>query len=258
MNHYHPMKSFFSLDNHGSRMGMEWTEQARKIGCKVVTASANTAHFLQPCDQNINRRFKTGIRDVRDVLLRCSLSDHRSVQFQLMCAVKAQARICTEDCVRAFCKTGLFPFNRHFACQFKKQNTIIDFTTAKEGTNMEHEAYDAAMDILQTTEYRSRAWQRISIFVGQTRSTNSVLMGLQPNSSLSIASTAVSINKKVLYCGASATYHTHENAVRAQKEQLAAVEAAAQERERKKEVRAAEAARKNRGRSSSRRETGWA
>lgn len=43
-----------------------------------------------------------------------------------MYAVQAHKKIRAEDCVKYFCKTGLFPFNRSFADRFRVPTVDLD------------------------------------------------------------------------------------------------------------------------------------
>lgn len=51
-----------TLDVHGSRKGAEWVRFALDTKCEVAFAPANKSHFLQPCDQDIDKGFKLRIR----------------------------------------------------------------------------------------------------------------------------------------------------------------------------------------------------
>ena len=55
-----------SLDGHGSLNGFEWVQECHKSRCEVVVSPANTSHFLQTCDQMINKKFNSAIRGIRD------------------------------------------------------------------------------------------------------------------------------------------------------------------------------------------------
>ena len=96
-----PEKHFLlTLDNHGSRKGVEWVAKAEDINAEVVLLLANTTHFLQACDQYINKKFKCEMRNVRDALAKYGVIDHRQVSFRLACAVIAYNRVTVSDCVR--------------------------------------------------------------------------------------------------------------------------------------------------------------
>ncbi len=46
-----------TLDGHKSRMGVEWLELCQQNNCEGVEPLAYTSHFLQPCDQFVNKAF---------------------------------------------------------------------------------------------------------------------------------------------------------------------------------------------------------
>lgn len=120
-----------TLDGHGSRKGMEWVEECVNNNCEVVVAPANASHFLQPCDQAINKTFNRHIRDVRDELMKQRVTDTTSIGVKLMCGVRAFQQITIEDCASSFCKTGIFPFQRNFARRFKLV-AVIDLVEGNE------------------------------------------------------------------------------------------------------------------------------
>lgn len=61
---------FLTLDGHASRKGFDWVQLCSDVKCEAVLASANTLHFLQPCDQAINKTFRNRFRVVKDELMR--------------------------------------------------------------------------------------------------------------------------------------------------------------------------------------------
>lgn len=81
------------LDGHSSGKGTEWIEECVKSGCKAVIQPENTSHFLQPCDQSINKRFNEGMRELRDAFRRVGTVDTRLVNFNLACVINAYKRI---------------------------------------------------------------------------------------------------------------------------------------------------------------------
>lgn len=116
-----------TIDGHASRKRIEWLEKCVIISRDAVFAPENTSHFLQPCDKDIKKRINREMRIIRDELNKIAIFDHRTIQFKLMCADIAHERITTEYCVIAFCKTGLFPFNRNVSDRFRPH--VVDLCT---------------------------------------------------------------------------------------------------------------------------------
>lgn len=97
-----------------------------KNKCEAVLAPANTSHFLQPCDQDVNKTFQGRVRLVRDELTKYVITDTKSIGVKLMCGVCAFKEISAADCAMAFCKTGIYPFQRDFASRFRPAVIELD------------------------------------------------------------------------------------------------------------------------------------
>lgn len=91
-----------TLDGHSSRKGFEWVELCMKNKLEAVVAPANTSHFLQPCDQDVNKTFQGRVRLVRDELTKYVITDTKSIGVKLMCGVCAFKEISAADCAMAF------------------------------------------------------------------------------------------------------------------------------------------------------------
>ena len=57
------LPSLLLLDNHSSRLNQDALLLARDHNIAILGLLANSTHFLQPCDQHINSRFKAGWRN---------------------------------------------------------------------------------------------------------------------------------------------------------------------------------------------------
>lgn len=119
-------KYLLTLDGHSSRKGLDWLEAATKNGCEVIQAPANRSHFLQPCDQHLNKAFAQTVRKTRDSLLSAASMDTKSVQFMLVCAIAAFDAIICSDIKRFFVDTGLWPMDYRFATRLmKKRDELV-------------------------------------------------------------------------------------------------------------------------------------
>ena len=99
------------LDGHSSRKGIERLELAQIFKCVVFQSPANTSHFLQPCDQNVNKTFQTTLRCVHDELCVASNNavDIRNIKIKLMLTIVAIEAITPEDIRKSWNITGLWP-----------------------------------------------------------------------------------------------------------------------------------------------------
>lgn len=202
------------LDNHGSRKRFEWIEQCVRVTFEAVLAPANTSHFLQPCDQQINKRFQNEIGLTRDNLARYRALDIRSFGIRLMLAVQVHAKISQRDCSSSFAKTGLFSFQRNFADCFKVPViTIVDDHNEDETAptttpvHLERKTILQAQEILPSGEADERILQRLEIRLQHRESNNSILMSHRPASNSSSVQTKVSSNVAIL-SGTGAEYVT--------------------------------------------------
>ena len=124
------------LDGHISRKGVDWLELAQEMNFVVVQSPANTSHFLQPCDQQVNKTFQTTVRSVRDAL--CAASKNavgvRNIKIKLMLAVIACEAIIAEDIRVSWISTGLWPMDFKFPDRWRtRQDDMKD-----EARSLEH------------------------------------------------------------------------------------------------------------------------
>lgn len=206
-----------TLDGHGSRKGIEWVELCTRNNCEVVLAPANTSHFMQPCDQDVNKTFATQVRSIRDELRKCAITDTKSIQVKLMCGSFAFKKVSVQDCVFAFCRTGLFPFQRNFAARFKAE--VIDLCDSDYNEMMsEASVVERAKEILCTVPDPSRALQRLTILLQNCHTTNDVIMGLRAVGSG--GSSPKRAPNVALICGAPAEHITVHSAIEMRKEKI--------------------------------------
>lgn len=106
-------------------------------------------------------------------------------------------------------------------------------------THTEAQIVDEAKKILSTVDDASRALQRLSILLQNSRTTNSIVMTLSRPSSICSGSTRESTNFPLL-CGAPAEYLTVGAAVAMRKEKIERERLETIEKQRQKEIKAAE------------------
>ena len=103
-----------TLDGHSSREGWEWLTLCKTVKCCVLQVPSSTSHFLQPCDQVVDKRFKEGMIKGRDELLKGSLQYRRTVRVNLMAGMMGYSNISPSDIMESFKITGLWPMNLGF------------------------------------------------------------------------------------------------------------------------------------------------
>lgn len=71
--------------DRSSQFGLKnaWNSKA-----EVTQTPANTSHFLQPCDQDINKKYKWKMRTVRDDILKGVVMETKCTGFKSMYGVK--------------------------------------------------------------------------------------------------------------------------------------------------------------------------
>lgn len=140
---------------HSSRKCKDWIEVCRKNRSEAVVAPANTSHFLQPCDQNINRRFKNSLRTIRGAFCRCGLTDTRQINFNLACWVHGCASITPADINAAFEKTGTFPVDNNFADRFKRRT---QWKNEKTSHLAENPSFDSSLQVVKQRQADQNVW----------------------------------------------------------------------------------------------------
>ena len=101
---------------------MEWLELCIEYKCEVIQSPANTSHFLQPCDNAVNKNIQRTVRTTRDELCAMAFIDTRSKQVTLMAGVTGHESITVRDIKTSFQATGLFPMEFNFAERCKRMS----------------------------------------------------------------------------------------------------------------------------------------
>ena len=228
------------LDGHSSRNGIDWLDFAKAHKC-VVQSPANTSHFLQPCDQDVNKAFQDTVRRVRDKFCLASSgnTDTRTIQSKLMFATAGLEAIGTTEIRRSWDITGLWPMNYRFTERFKrnKDEVALAATTQMEQAatgspaasirsvqkrKSDRETFEMLASIVDAARKSgcarvSRALQNASVCLNNHETINNILMAKERNS-YSTANTNVSGNVQsalskpknvTLSAGAPAQYLTH-------------------------------------------------
>ena len=119
------------LDGHASLNSLEWLQYGSENNVEIVRLPANTIHFLQPCDQAINRVFKQSIRAARDELLSNCHIGFANVTFKLKVAAAGYKAITKPVIEKSFLTAGLWPVNYRFvsAVQNKVKGRGTPFDT---------------------------------------------------------------------------------------------------------------------------------
>lgn len=91
--HVHSSNDYLLLlDGHSSRNGADWLVTALSNKCQVAQSPANTSHELQPCDRDVNKKFKSTSRKVRDEICEVQVTDTRTMRVKLAVARKNRRR----------------------------------------------------------------------------------------------------------------------------------------------------------------------
>ena len=209
-----------TIDGHGSRNGLESLQECSSNGCEVVLSPANTSHFLQPCDQRVNKTFNTSIRDIRDAFNKSVVVQIRGVQFNLMCGVHAFEAVTVDNIRQSFQKTGLFPFDENFPNRFmtsKTQDEISGTTSVGQRTKgvrrrvRDRLTLSKVLEIAKGESGASKKLQELTILLRNAETVNSILMNCAPSHTASTAESSNVAKRNVhLDCGAPAEHLTVE------------------------------------------------
>ena len=107
-----------TLDGHSSREGWQWLQQCKNFNCAVVQSPSRTTHFLQPCDQQINKLYKKAMRNARENTAKDTHLDTRTVQCGLMVGTAAFHEISVDAIKKSLERTGLWPMDYRFLDRF--------------------------------------------------------------------------------------------------------------------------------------------
>lgn len=186
-----------SLDGHKSRCAFGWLDFCKKNSIEVVQTPANTSHFLQPCDADVNRTFKRNTPSVRDSICKCALVDTKAIQFKLICGIAAWNRVTINDIKKSFEVTGTWPVNYRFMQFFESRERSIPGSEAlkdQDGTNSDQGSTSKSPDqsveqrmadnviflkiksIVEGDSLPERKLQKIAQELASNPSTNAILM----------------------------------------------------------------------------------
>lgn len=227
-----------TIDGHSSRKGVDWIEKCMQNKIEVAQTPANTSHFLQPCDQSVNKNYKVNIRKVRDKLTKGVIVDTKTIGFKLMCAAKAWEMITIDNVKTSFRKTKMWPVDHRFITFFAPKRSAIQ--NNESGTRRTDAATaEALKEILNGDKPAPLQLKEVAIELAKTCTTNSILMGQQrPRVVLRQAE-----RNYVISAGLPAELLTVEEALARKKEQIEEV-AKKKEAAAKRKADAAERARK--------------
>lgn len=235
------------LDGHSSRLDFEWVKQCAKRNIVPVILPANTSHFLQPCDQKINKSFQTAVRKVRDELLKCGRVNTGSISFKLKVAIAAHRMITAQHVKDSFAATGLWPMDYRFInalrtkADAEKENVlerIRGFEDAEVSARLpsvkrrRSDAEAAATFTKIVKRYRqepSRMIHNLAIELFRRETVNSILMSAKPAPSIHNSDEQKNV---ALMCGAPAKYMTIADVLNAHEQEI---ERKASEEKRKEE-----------------------
>ena len=183
------------LDGHGSRKGIEWIEKARTHNIEVVVLPANTTHFLQPCDNQINKSFQKAVRDTRDELLTLASTNIHAMGFKLKLAVAGHATVTASIVRESFVRTGIWPMDFRFLDRLKTAaferehsraaliNRINNAGPASALKSVRKRLSDSdtwckLKQIFTETSDKSECIKRLRITLADNYSVNSILLGI--------------------------------------------------------------------------------
>lgn len=129
------------LDAHASRKGSEWLVECVNNNIEAVVNAVNTSHFLQRCDQRINKQFQEMYRELHNKFSNQGDVDTTRVNVHSACAIYARENHITSFVTSSFKLAGLFTFDHHIALQFKsKQEKDLDNADeVKNAHSMRHQ-----------------------------------------------------------------------------------------------------------------------
>jgi len=215
------------IDGHKSRCGMDWIDVARHHNIEVIQTPANTSHYLQAGDRDVNLRLKKTGRETTTILSKYTNISPVSVQFKLMKCTYGHDAIAKHDIQVSWTKTGLWPMNFQFVqiaenmwsgrqADAIQNEPLIDLTRAERDTD------DTILRRLKEivsneTTSPARRIQQSAILINNSTTTNSILMDVGPATSSSSRNSSPVIEKtgsRSVKAGAPAVLLTGEDYLR--------------------------------------------
>ena len=157
----------------------------------MVRSPANTSHFLQACDDQVNRRFKKSVRGIRDLLMKNGrFLNSTSKQFKLICGSWAWERITSGDIRLAFENVGLWPMDMRFLKQFRPiRSEIIAEAIELRGKggnsnftrsavrDTDQKIMEKIQDISAQKLEPSKAVQQVTLLLQKAETAHSIIFG---------------------------------------------------------------------------------
>lgn len=177
-----------TLDGHSSREGWEWLERCREMNCAVVQAPSSISHFLQLCDQLVNKDFQLEVRRMRDVLVKSTHTEIRTVRCGLMAGVAAYQSITLNSIRTSFAKKGLWPMDFRFLnnlrAKLKQEDVKSGIQHASIASQMpsvskrvaDKNTFDEIKTVLSGSQYPSSALKYVEMLLHKRITVNCILM----------------------------------------------------------------------------------
>jgi len=246
------------LDGHKSRRGIEWIQLALQNNIEIVQSPANTSHYLQSNDQDVNLIMNRVGKTVRDILVQESDISPTNINFKLVKGTHGYNAI-TEDVVKAsWRKTGLWPMDYRFvqfardawdgqAARRAESEPLIDLTVQVRESDLSIVTRLSAI-VNNAAESPERRLQQAAVLLNNSSSTNRILMDIEPGSASPAKPATKNYAKKPPKgAGAAAVYLTSQDYIDAFETKRKEDEQKELEKEQRKvarEKRAAEKAQK--------------
>lgn len=174
------------LDGHKSRKGIDWIESAMERKIIVAQSPANTSHYLQAADQDINKVLQKCGRRAKDILA-SMIVQADSVQFKFIRAIYGHSWILSETIKNSWRKTGLWPMDYRFVSIAQKMwngRDSINTSDTASFNRVESESRETDAATVNRIKYiiesdsisPERKVQNVSIIVRNAQTTNNILM----------------------------------------------------------------------------------
>lgn len=223
-------------DGHSSRSraDVSWIEKARELSLVVALSPANTTHFLQACDQSVNRSLSQWVTATKEAMLANAMISVHTVQAKLIVAFESHKRLARSEIVKSWEDIGLFPMDYRFLKMFEEKFRAASQATAearnklavREGTPESSHPRKSDADIAAELrciladgeESDAQKLQRVATQLQREKTTSSILQdALRPPqgqaSATPQASARMADGQATTKNGMPAEYMTHEQSL---------------------------------------------
>lgn len=228
------------LDGHASRGGAEWLERGVEKKIEIVQAPANTSHFIQPCDDRINKTFKRTVRKTRDALCKTTWVECADMRIKMMLGVAGYRSLTPEVVRKSFKATKMWPMDYSFVEHARDYTPTESTEVSADQKRIDKSNLNSILQILHGDDNTQTKMQDIGNIVHRNVNINATVAAcVEPRS---MVKTDEKKSMIAIEAGVPALYLTHSELIASRKVRDAERQKAAAAKAHRAALKAAKAA----------------